>query len=159
MEPVLASHATGTVPEATSENSRAPGLPTKHGPQPGYKVRSFHWLLSFTNSLGLTERRIIVYIICIYYKGYINQDQPKEETCRVMSGRVPGALLTSFIFITIIEATKPFGVESPGHQGTGGGWELVVSVNSLKTNQQTWAQLSFFFFFFLNLRHKQYIAF
>ena len=78
----------------------------------------------------------------------------------VMSGRVPGALLTSFIFITIIEATKPFGVESPGHQGTGGGWELVVSVNSLKTNQQTWAQLSFFLsFFFLNLRHKQYIAF
>lgn len=39
----------------------------------------------------------------------------------VMSGRVPGASLTSFIFITIIKVTKPFGVESPGHQGTGGG--------------------------------------
>lgn len=52
----------------------APGLPTKHCPQPGYKVRSSHWLLSFTNWSGLTERRIIVYIICIYYKGYINQD-------------------------------------------------------------------------------------
>ena len=70
----------------------------------------------------------------------------------VMSGRVPGASLTSFIFITIIEATKPFGVESPGHQGTGGGWELVVSVNSLKTNQQTWAQLSFFLSFFLKFK-------
>lgn len=39
----------------------------------------------------------------------------------VMSGRVPGALLTSFIFTTIIKVTKPFGVESPGHQGTGEG--------------------------------------
>lgn len=62
----------------------------------------------------------------------------------VMSGRVPGASLTSFIFITIIKVTKPFGVESPGHQGTGGGWELVVSVSSLKTNQTNLGSAFFF---------------
>ena len=65
----------------------------------------------------------------------------------VMSGRVPGASLTSFIFTTIIKVTKPFGVESPGHQGTGEGWELVVSASSLKTNQTNLGSAFSFFFF------------